>query len=519
MSENNNPNSNKNLKQTVTLQFFNTVTKQTEVFKPIDPEHIKMYVCGPTVYASPHIGNARPMIVFDVLFRLLKVLYPSVTYARNITDIDDKIITAAKEQEKTISQITTAAYEAFSADMKKLNVLPPTYEPKATEYIPNMTDIIKKLLHQNNAYVAENGDVLFDIGQYSDYGLFTPIDELESGHRRLNNTNNADISQDNKSESDKSPLDFVLWKNVADEDAQKYEYAWLTPDYMKPLNKKNEVMYGRPGWHIECTAMSISLLGAKFDIHGGGQDLIFPHHENERAQTCAYSHEHNCANYWMHNGLIQAEDGKMSKSLGNTIYLKDLHQQFPGESVRYFMLQTHYRHPLIWKKDNLSLAHIKLTKILKTLWLAKNNNKDIEFNNNTEINNNIQLNNNSTQIIPEIFQALANDLNTPLAITHLDQYINTREYKKAYAALQILGLFPNDDTAENVDGIVDSIQSNIQNWLQRMILTEDEKQLMEKRWKAKLEKDFQTADQIRKEFEEKGIVIEDNGEGYVWYNV
>lgn len=514
MSDNNQP-ENVNI-QDLTLQFFNTVTKQTEIFKPIDPEHIKMYVCGPTVYASPHIGNARPMIVFDVLFRLLKALYPSVTYARNITDIDDKIIYAAKEQGKTISQITTAAYEAFSTDMSKLNVLPPTYEPKATEYIPNMMDIIKKLLNQNNAYVAENGDVLFDISQYSDYGLFTPIDELEAGHRKLNNANNEEV----ENSLDKNTLDFVLWKNVADEDAQKYEYAWLTPDYMKPLDRRNDVMYGRPGWHIECTAMSISLLGAKFDIHGGGQDLIFPHHENERAQTCAYSHEHNCANYWMHNGLIQAEDGKMSKSkmsksLGNTIYLKDLHQQFPGESVRYFMLQTHYRHPLIWKKDNLALAHIKLTKILKTLWLAQNDISESEASNNENTASENTLSNHM-EIIPEVFQALASDLNTSLALTHLDQYINAKKYKKAYTTLQILGLFPGDNIENTFSEF--NVQNSIQNWLQRMVLTEDEKQLMEKRWNSKLEKDFQTADQIRKKFEEKGIIIEDTAEGYVWYN-
>ena len=318
----------------MTLRLYNTLTRTKEVFKPIDPTAVRMYVCGPTVYDYAHIGNARPVIVFDVLFRLLRHLYGAehVTYVRNITDIDDKINARAKEEGVAIGELTSRTTRQFHDDIAALNVLQPTHEPRATQTIPEIIGIIEKLIAKGHAYVAE-GNVLFDVPSMKDYGKLSrrPLDEMIAGAR-------VDVAPYKKGE-----MDFVLWKPSTPD----------LPGWDSPWGR------GRPGWHIECSAMSWKHLGETFDIHGGGIDLIFPHHENEVAQTrCAFDLK-VMANVWMHNGFLQIDGQKMSKSLGNFVTINELLKDWPGEILRFNMLRTHYRQPIDWTVKGLeeSRAH------------------------------------------------------------------------------------------------------------------------------------------------------------------
>ena len=449
----------------VNLQLFNTLTQAKQSFIPIDPKSVSMYVCGPTVYDRPHVGNARPAVVFDVLFRMLKMRY-DVTYVSNITDIDDKIINAAIAQNVSIDQITSKALEAYNHDMRALNVLPPTFTPKATEYVDRMCDVAVRLIQSGYAYVSDNGDVMFDIKSFKDYGRLARV--------------HSNISDDIEGSSD---VDFVLWKNIpADqlEQAQKAKYCWETPG---ALCKDEQTYFGRPGWHLECTAMSTALLGDCFDIHGGGADLMFPHHENERAQTCCYSAKTECANYWMHNGLIQFEGGKMSKSLGNVLFLSDVSEQTHALSVRLFFLQTHYKQTLYWSENGLKLAHERLTSFYKKL-----RNWECE-----EV---------VCKQSDEFIAALENDLNTPLALTLVDKYLQTHAFEKAYSALSVLGLI--------YDGGVNA-------WLHRRPLTDEQAVLLEERMECKNQKNYAKADQLRKQLFEQGVIVEDVPDGYQWH--
>ena len=326
------------------LQIFNTLNSKKEVFTPIDNDHIKIYACGPTVYNFAHIGNARMAVVFDTFVRTLRVIYPKVTYVSNITDIDDKIIDAAKEQNVEISEITEKYTQIYNEDMSMLNVLEPDIQPKATEYIPEMIALIEDLIAKEFAYEKDN-HVLFHVPAYSKYG-------------ELSNRNREEQIAGSRVEIapfKKDPSDFVLWK-PSDDSQPGWDSPWG---------------FGRPGWHTECSAMSEKTLGLPFDIHGGGRDLIFPHHENEIAQSCCSTanidEPDSYAKYWMHNGFVTIEGEKMSKSLGNIILVRDLTKNYHGEAIRLALLSSHYRQGLDWNEKIIHQAKKLLTKIYQIL--------------------------------------------------------------------------------------------------------------------------------------------------------
>jgi len=360
----------------VTLSLHNTLTRRKEVFEPLDPARVRMYVCGPTVYSFAHIGNARPVVVFDVLYRLLRRHYGDVTYARNITDVDDKIIAAAAENGEAIGDLTARTEDAFQQDMDALGALRPTVQPRATEHIPQMIAMIEALIATDNAYAAE-GHVLFNVPSMAEYGRLSGRDREEqiAGAR-------VDVAPYKR-----DPADFVLWKPSTGEQ----------PGWDSPWGR------GRPGWHIECSAMSEAHLGETFDIHGGGQDLIFPHHENEIAQsTCAHGGK-PFARYWVHNGYLKVDHEKMSKSLGNVLTVRELLQDAPGEAIRMTLLATHYRQPLDFTPDAMHQARAALDRIYGALRAV------------AEIDA-------ADGVVPdEVLAALDDDLNTPLAIAHLHE--------------------------------------------------------------------------------------------------
>ncbi len=359
----------------MTLRLYNTLTRTKEDFIPLDKTNVRMYVCGPTVYDYAHIGNARPVIVFDVLFRLLRHLYGEnhVTYVRNITDVDDKINARAREESVSIRELTERTARQFHADIAALGVLPPTVEPRATEHIAEMIAIIEKLIAKGHAYAAD-GHVLFSVPSMKDYGQLSrrSLDEMVAGAR-------VDVAPYKKGE-----MDFVLWK-PSDE---------KTPGWDSPWGR------GRPGWHIECSAMSWKHLGEVFDIHGGGIDLVFPHHENEIAQSrCAFGHQ-VMANIWMHNGFLQVEGQKMSKSLGNFFTINELLADWPGDVLRFNMLRTHYRQPIDWTVQGLRESRKALTTFQK--WYEPFADPVYE-----------------KEHPVEVLEALQDDLNTPAAIAAL----------------------------------------------------------------------------------------------------
>lgn len=532
------------------IKLYNTGTKTIQEFNTIIPGKVSMYVCGPTVYAKPHLGNARPMIVFDVLYRLFIYIFgkQNVQYVRNITDIDDKIINKAKELNCSIYDVTSKALAEFEYIQQELNILTPTAQPKATEYIDRMCVIIKDLLEKNHAYINDVGDILFKVDTFLGYHFFQ--DHSKSQIHRVNNTDKH------------SDEDFVLWKNVIDEDFVKYQFAWETPVYMRKNPEVRNV--GRPGWHIECTAMSTSLLGQKFDLHGGGSDLISPHHQNERAQTAAYTCMDDCANYWMHNGMIQVENGKMSKSLGNVLYLDEVCADFDPLSVRFYMLHTHYRHPLLWSQDILTQMHLKYTNIIKQIYLyaeclsnneSKNTNEKCCNVNQCNVNT---CNTNSCNTSPgksawyifcpmywinlfsdtpctkktcaeksgnrytfeqsdALLEALSSDLNTPLAITVILQHITKNEYTQAISGLYILGLLPKNIMSDIQHASWNTIATNCLQWLQRRELNNEQQIMLQKRAEYRAQKDYQNADIMRKALSEQKILVDDTATGYIWY--
>lgn len=453
-----------------TLHLYNTRTRQKETFVPLDPSHAKMYVCGPTVYDRAHIGNARAMVVFDVLYRVLKHHCPQVTYVRNITDVDDKINAAAKANGETILDLTKRTTAAFHADMEALNVLPPNVEPRATDHIRDMITMIEKLILQRHAYSAE-GHVLFDVTSFPDYGALSnrSLEEMLDGAR-------VEVAPYKK-----NPGDFVLWKPSAEG-----EPAWDSP-----WGK------GRPGWHIECSAMSTHYLGADFDIHGGGADLQFPHHENEIAQSrCAHTGS-NYANYWVHNGFLTVNGEKMSKSLGNFVTVHDmLEQGVQGEVMRYALLSTHYSKPLDWNAKILEDAK----KALDSFYLALANAGPHLASDNTDM---------FREDVPEnVTEVLNDDLNTPKAIAVLHQLtkaLNKAEdpHKRSALAgeLQISG------------GLLGLLQHKPNTWLGRDQGDSAIESLITARNQAKKEKNWAEADKIRQELSDKGIILEDKPGG------
>ena len=374
---------------TTELRLYDTLTREKRLFTPIDPARVRMYVCGPTVYDFAHIGNARPVIVFDVLFRLLRHLYGAdhVKYVRNITDVDDKINARAAEQNISIGELTSKTYDNFKADVAALGCLPPTVEPRATAHIDEMKILIERLVAGGHAYVAED-HVLFSVPSMPDYGRLShrTLDEMIAGAR----VEVAPYKRD--------ATDFVLWKP-----SKPGEPAWPSPRGIKTP--------GRPGWHIECSAMSWKHLGETFDIHGGGIDLVFPHHENEIAQSRCAFHTGVMANYWLHNGFLQVEGEKMSKSLGNFVTIRELlsKQYWPGEIVRLAMLQTHYREPINWTEQRLIESRREHSD-----WSRAFNDSLRE-----ETRHKLELNQLAPTPDENVVAALSDDLNTPKAITRL----------------------------------------------------------------------------------------------------
>lgn len=431
----------------------NTLTRKKEKFLPIDESNVRMYACGPTVYDRPHLGNARAAVVYDLLYRLLSHVYPKVEYARNITDVDDKIINAVKESGEEITQLTQRITNYYYADVEEIGCLNPTYEPKASEYIPHMINMMQILIEKGHAYVA-NDHVLFSVESFKDYGFLAnrSRDEMIAGAR-------VEVAPYKK-----DPADFVLWKPSPDDE---YDYGFDSPWGR-----------GRPGWHIECSAMSRDLLGEVFDIHGGGADLMFPHHENECAQSMCSSNTGKFVNYWVHNGFLMVEGEKMSKSLGNFKTVREvLNEGVKGNVIRYLYLTTHYRKPLDFTKkalDDSAKSIEKFTDIMKLETVVE------------KADNN------------EFLEMLADDLNTPQILAKLHEYaaIYNKGDKSAAAKIKagadLIGL---DLTAETID-----IPAEI-------------KSLAEARLKAKVEKNWMLADSLRTEIEAKGFALKDSKDG------
>jgi cysteinyl-tRNA synthetase len=454
------------------LKLYDTLSREKRIFTPLDPANVRMYVCGPTVYDFAHIGNARPVIVFDVLFRLLRHIYGAdhVTYVRNITDVDDKINARAAEEypalplNEAIRKVTEATDRQFHQDVAALGCLPPTFEPRATEHIAEMRTMIERLVKSGNAYV-EQDHVLFSVASMPDYGKLArrSLDEMIAGAR-------VEVAPYKR-----APMDFVLWKP-----SKPGEPAWLSPCRIAAP--------GRPGWHMECSAMSWRYLGEIFDIHGGGIDLVFPHHENEIAQSRCAFHTPVMANYWMHNGFLQVEGEKMSKSLGNFVTVNELLKDWPGEAVRLAMLQTHYRQPLNWTVKGLREAR----KVLDH-WYALT----------AEVTPGL--------LCADALDALRDDLNTPKAVSALHELRAeaTKGSKPASACLkataQLIGLL--QETAAEWAGF------------RPASVTVDEAEvakLIAARNAARGVKDFQESDRIRDELARMGVVLKDTKDGTTW---
>jgi cysteinyl-tRNA synthetase len=481
------------MNSTMDLKLYDTLTREKRVFTPLDPSNVRMYVCGPTVYDSAHIGNARPVIVFDVLFRLLRHLYGAdhVTYVRNITDVDDKINARAAEEypalplNEAIRRVTEQTDKQFHEDVSALGCLPPTFEPRATEHIAEMRTMIERLIKSGNAYIAED-NVLFSVPSMPDYGRLSkrPLDEMIAGAR----VEVAPYKRD--------PQDFILWKP-----SKPGEPAWPSPAGIKTP--------GRPGWHIECSAMSWKYLGEVLDIHGGGIDLVFPHHENEIAQSRCAFHTQVMANFWMHNGFLQVEGEKMSKSLGNFVTIRDLLQQSNdprwGEILRLNMLRTHYRQPIDWTNDGLAESAVTYGNFRRAV-----------------------INADRAKARPSrgVLEALSDDLNTPVVFAEL--------HRLGHLALAPSGT-PSDAAAELVgsllllgfDQAVDHVK--VGGVREDIVRAFEEVSAREKgldpeaisarvadRIAARKAKDFKESDRIRDELAKMGVVLKDTKDGTTW---
>ncbi len=453
------------------LKIYNTMTGKKERFEPLVPDTVTMYVCGPTVYNLAHIGNARPVVVFDTLFRLLQTHYGKVTYARNITDVDDKIIAAAKEGDRSIESVTEEYTAKYREDMSALNALPPTLEPHATHNIDAMIELTSTLIDKGHAYESA-GHVLFAVESMEDYGKLSnrSLDDMLAGAR----VEVADYKR--------HPGDFVLWKPADAAD----------PGWDSPWGR------GRPGWHLECSAMIRAHLGETIDIHGGGRDLIFPHHENEIAQSrCAHGGDY--VRYWMHNAYLDIDGEKMSKSLGNFRTVRDLLKSYRGEVLRFALLSAHYRSPLNFSADLLDQAQSTLDSLYGTL-------REVEH---------IELDVDVPLADEAFYQALNDDLNTPVAIAEihaLAKQINkaTEEDKPTLKARMI--------AAGNLLGI---LGQDPEQWLQDAgsedaITGEEIEALIQARADAKADKNFARADEIRETLLARGVVLEDSREGTKW---
>ena len=454
------------------LKIHNTLSGTKEIFEPVDKNHVRIYACGPTVYNFAHIGNARMAVVNDLLVNVLRTQFKKVTYVSNITDIDDKIIDAAHELNEPIKNLTTKYTKIYNDDMGYLNVKLPDIQPHATDHISEMIDLIKKLIENNYAY-EKDGHVLFHVPSFSKYGVLS----------KRNREEQIAGSRVEVAPFKKDPADFILWKPSPDP----------LPGWESPWG------FGRPGWHLECSAMSEKTLGLPFDIHSGGMDLVFPHHENEIAQTCSLDDNHepaSFAKFWFHNGFVNVEGEKMSKSIGNIKLVHDLKKQYKGEVLRLTLLSAHYRQPLNWTKEIID----QNSKMLDRFYRSLKELQDVEIS--------------SDLVSEDIMESLLDDLNTPKVLAKLNTLSNTlssadtdekRNIKNNLIATgKILGVMQEDP--------------NI--WLGYNQTANPEKEeiegLINQRNEARRSKDFKLADQIRDKLKSKGIEIEDTKNGTIW---
>jgi cysteinyl-tRNA synthetase len=449
------------------ISIFNTFNRKKENFKPITANLVKMYVCGMTVYDNCHVGHARVLIVFDLIYRWFLNSGYDVQYVRNITDIDDKIISKSNDEGCDFHELTDRYIKSMHEDSRALNILPPTFQPRATEAISSMINMISILVDKGFAYIGKNGDVFFEISKFKNYGQLSKknLHDLDAGSRVKVDDNKKDFG------------DFVLWK-LSKEDEPSWDSPWGR---------------GRPGWHIECSAMSSDILGDSFDIHGGGQDLIFPHHENEIAQSES-CHDHKMANYWVHNGFVNVDDEKMSKSLGNFFTLKNVLKNYSGEVIRFFVYKSHYRSPLNYSDQNLNDAKAAVNRIYLALRPYKCIQVDLDW---------------TKPSLRKFKDALDDDFNSPKAISIIFELINqlnkeTNEdlANEIYSSLKVIGLMsvPQEEffvKANDVDR--DHIEK-----------------LIEDRIHAKTQKDYQRADELRSEIDSLGVILEDTPDGTVW---
>jgi len=476
----------------MSLKIYNSISRQKELFTPLEKDRVTMYVCGVTVYDLCHIGHARACIVFDVIYRYLQFVGYKVIYVRNFTDVDDKIINRANKEKTSCDEISKRYIKTFYEDMNSIGIKTPTHEPKATEHIPEMIDMIKRLIDKGHAYQA-SGDVMYSVESFQDYGKLSgkKIDELQSGVR---------VEIDEKKNN---PLDFALWK-----DSKPGEPAWESPWGM-----------GRPGWHIECSAMSQKYLGEIFDIHGGGKDLIFPHHENEIAQSQGATGK-KPINYWIHNGFVDINKEKMSKSLGNFFTIREVMKKYPPEAIRLFLLSNHYRSPIDFSNKNLNEAGIVLHRFYEFLDLMNGLVPDNTFEPDSDI-------------MEKFKSAMDDDFNTALALGHLNEFLRQLnsikdqlktkkcndadglkkklgEGKKAILRIgEVLGLF------------LDKPSGFLENFKEKRItelgLNKNQiEEMINARTEARKNKEWQKADEIREGLNKKGVVLEDKAEKTIW---
>ena len=488
------------------MRFYNTMSNKIEEFETIEKGKVKMYVCGPTVYNYIHLGNARPIIVFDTLARYFKYRGYDVTYIQNFTDVDDKIIKRANEEGISVKEVTEKYIKGFFEDIESLNISDDIVRPKVTENMPEIIEIIKKLINEGFAY-EKDGNVFFEVKKFEEYGNLSnqKIDELEIGAR-------VDIMEEKN-----NPLDFALWKRK-----KEGEPYWDSPWGQ-----------GRPGWHIECSAMAKKYLGDTFDIHGGGQDLVFPHHENEIAQSrCAY--HGNFANYWLHNGFIQVNGDKMSKSLGNFFLLREILGKFPGNVVRLFILGTHYRKPINFSMDNMEDSR----KTLKNIVTSMNNFSEIiekfsgkgshegEVSDNTGNNGINEFKEKVNELDKKFMEAMDEDMNTPQALAVIfDQIKETKKFSVNIS---------NGEEAEALNYSYNSLRKKLEEVLGIELVLEEENKnfknndkltgnlielLIKLRADARKEKNFKLSDEIRDNLKELGIEIQDNKDGTTDYTI
>ncbi len=468
------------------LKIYNTLAREKQIFTPIVAGKVSMYVCGMTVYDYCHLGHARVMVVFDMVSRWLKASGYQVTYVRNVTDIDDKIIKRANENNETIAQLTQRFIDAMDEDSAKLGVLRPDVEPRATEFVGGMLTMIAALVEKGFAYPAANGDVFYSVSSFQGYGKLSgkSLEDLRAGER---------VEVDSFK---KDPMDFVLWKA-----AKPGEPSWDSP-----WGK------GRPGWHIECSAMSAHHLGQHFDIHGGGQDLQFPHHENEIAQSeAAHSHDGKpcqMVNYWIHNGFVRVDDEKMSKSLGNFFTIRTVLEKYDAEVVRFFILRAHYRSPLNYSDQHLNDAKLALTRLYTALRGIDVVNADVDWQN---------------SYATRFKMAMDDDFNTPEAMAVLFDLANELNKTKSAQVASLL---------KSLAGVLGLLSRNSDDFLQgksnvigggfNVPMTNDSDKAMDVdalialRLQAKQAKNFAEADRIRKDLAEAGIVLEDTPQGTTW---